>query len=116
MWIPEDMKEDIDYQLSIDSNEDPMIVTYGNPYNPFEDFKGWWKYDFFILGWDVCGILARNTTPIDTETDTQRETDIIEAMRNLVLTYPRLFRIVRKSDYKDPKIHRKILGPYGGAK
>lgn len=114
MWVPEDMKEDIDYQMSITSDDNPMIVSYGNPYNPFTDFKGWWKFDYFMC-WDVSGILARNVANTDSETETQQQLNILEAMRKLVLDYPRIFRIVKKSDYDDPKMYKKISGPYGGA-
>lgn len=114
MWIPEDMKEDIDYQLSITPDDDPMIVSYGNPYNPFTDFKGWWRWDYILL-WDVCGLLARRTANSSNESETQQSINTLEAMREMVLDYPRMFRIVKKSDYDDPKMYQKISGPYGGA-
>ena len=114
MWIPEDIKEDIDYQMSMTIDDDPMIVSYGNPYNPFTDFKGWWKYDYFLC-WDVSGLLARNVADSEGETDTQRSLNALDAMRQLVLNHPRMFRIVKKSDYDDPKTYKKIIGPYGGA-
>ena len=77
MWVPEDMKEDIDYQMSIKVEDDPMLVAYGNPYNPFTDFRGWWKFDYLIIGWDTCGILARNVANSDNETDFQKQITVL---------------------------------------
>ena len=114
-YIPEEMKKDIDYQMSIETSDDPMIVAYGNPYNPFDNFIGWWKYDYFVIGWDTCGILARNVASSRFETDEQKSIDTLDAMRELVQTFPRIFRIVKKSDYEDSKISKKITAPYGGA-
>lgn len=115
MHIPPDMKEDIDYQMAIDYKDDPMLVSYGNPYNPFTDFKGWWRYDYFVIGWDTCGLLARNVAPSPNESDLQQHIDTVDAMKQIVLKYPRIFRIVKKSDYENPRTLKKIQGPYGGS-
>lgn len=114
MWVPEEMRADLDYQMSMTIDDDPMIVSYGNPYNPFTDFQGWWRWDYIVL-WDVSGILARNVANTSSETDVQQRLNILEEMKRIVNDHPRMFRIVKKSDYDDPEMYKKISGPYGGA-
>lgn len=101
-------------QLAITEEQDFMLTTYGNPYNPFEDFKSWWIYDYYVIGWDTCGILARRVSDTQYESEADKTHNNLEAMKSMVLDYPYIFRLVLKEDYKDPKRYDIIVNTIGG--
>ena len=103
-------------QMTLTIEDDPMLTTYNNPHNPFDDFKGWWKYDYFVLGWDTCGLLARRTAPTQYESETQKEMDALEAMKKIVRAYPYIFRLVTRKDYEGPRLIKRSPTPIGGSK
>lgn len=77
-------------------NEDRMLTTYDNPYNPFENFDLWWKTDL-RLGHDCCGTLARNAFTSEVFSDEQNEKAIDEAMDYIVSLEPLIYKIVYKN-------------------
>lgn len=36
-----------------------MLTTFDNPYDPFEDFTLWYKFDEKVLKHCCCGLIAR---------------------------------------------------------
>lgn len=82
-----------------DLDDDYMLSTFDNPFNPFEDFEIWWKFDM-LLGHDTCGTLAReaNTSPIFS--DEVNEISIDRAVDYLCESQPFLFRKVWRSDFE----------------
>lgn len=78
--------------------EDVMLTTYDNSYNPFTDFNRWYKEDI-RLGHDTCGVLAReaDVSPVFSDTLNDRETR--RAMDWIVGNYPMIWKIVKPSDY-----------------
>lgn len=81
-------------------NEDCMLTTYDNPFNPFTQFELWFKYDM-LHGYNTCIILSRtaNTNPI--QSDYYNNADIIDAIDYICKEFPLLYKKVYKSDYNN---------------
>lgn len=79
--------------------KDPMLTTFDNPFNPFNDFSRWWKQDL-LLQHDCCGILARESNISDISSDNINDERIVEAMNRIVKREPMIYKIVYKSDYE----------------
>lgn len=80
------------------SNADFMLTTIDNPFNPFDDFEGWFAFDQSIALVSACSQFARivRTTDFMSEIETDREEKraIIEiAEQNVTGT----FRIIDES-------------------
>ena len=80
--------------------EDAMLTTFDNTFNPFTEFERWWKEDL-RLGHDCCGTLAREAMTSTVFSDEKNEQIIQEAMENIVSNEPLIYKIVKKSDFKD---------------
>lgn len=80
-------------------NEEFMLTTYDNPFNPFDDFEIWWKFDL-RLGHDCCGVLAREALTSELYSDEVNNKIIKDATDEIVKRNPTLFRKVFRSDYK----------------
>lgn len=39
-------------------DNDVMLTTTDNPWNPFTDFEEWYKWDTLIAGYNTCGWLG----------------------------------------------------------
>lgn len=76
-----------------------MLTTYDNPFNPFTDFIRWWKEDL-LLGHDTCGTLARESNVSDIASDEVNEQYIDEAMKRIVMNEPMIYKMVLPSDYR----------------
>lgn len=84
-------------------NEDSMLTTYDNPFNPFTQFEAWWKRDL-LLGYDCCGLLARTSNVSDIASDEVNDEYIVEAMKEIVRNEPMIYRIVTPSDFKNERM------------
>lgn len=84
----------------VNDNDDAMLTTFDNPFNPFDEFEIWWKTDL-LLGHDCCGTLAReaNTSPIFTDAVNEKYIDL--AMERICRREPMTFRVVKRSDYEN---------------
>lgn len=80
------------------NNNDFMLTTFDNPFNPFDDFIIWWKTDL-LLGHDCCGTLSRFAATSEVFSDERNEQIIDEAMDEIVRLDPTLYRKVLRSDY-----------------
>lgn len=80
-------------------DEDYMLTTYDNKFNPFTNFIGWWKEDM-RLGWNTCGRLALEAQTSNTFSDEVNEKEIDRAMDKIVEDFPMIFRKVKKSDFE----------------
>ena len=81
---------------------DFMLTTYDNPYNPFDDFERWWKEDL-LLGHDCCGLLARTANTSEVFSDTLNDEFVQEAMDYIISNEPMIYKKVLPSDYKNIK-------------
>ena len=80
-------------------NNDYMLTTYDNPFNPFDDFLTWWKNDL-LLGHDCCGLLARTANVSDIASDEVNDAYIDEAMNEIIKNEPTIYKKVLVTDYK----------------
>lgn len=83
--------------------EDFMLTTFDNPFNPFDEFEIWWKYDL-LLGHDCCGLLARTSNVSDVWSDELNEKLIDDAMNEICENEPMIYRKVRKTDFVDSAV------------
>lgn len=82
--------------------EDFMLTTFDNPFNPFTEFDSWWKYDM-RLRHDCCGLLARTANTSDLFSDEVNEQMIYDAMDEIVSDEPMIYRKVSKNDFMVPE-------------
>lgn len=83
-------------------NEDVMLTTFDNPYNPFDEFDRWWKEDL-ILGHDCCGLLARTSNVSDVASDEVNDRYIIDAIDFICKRNPFIYQKVTRKDFKRNK-------------
>ena len=80
-----------------------MLSTIDNPYNPFENFDEWYRYDM-DKGYNSCGRLARITQfsddMSDEEVENENERAIDEIIKNDFLN---IFIKVRSNSIIEPE-------------
>lgn len=79
-------------------NEEFMLTTFDNPFNPFEDFEIWWKMDL-RLGHDCCGFLAREANVSINFSDEENEKEIKRAAEHICKQFPFIYKIVYEKDF-----------------
>ncbi len=84
------------------NNEEIMLTTYDNPFNPFENFEAWWKEDL-RLGHDCCGILAKTAFLNDVASDTVNDEEVKRAIDEIVTAEPMIYRKIHRNDLKSVK-------------
>lgn len=88
------------------TNDDYMLTTFDNPFNPFKDFEAWWKYDL-ILGHDCCGLLARVARTSEMFSDSVNEKLIDDAMNQICSEEPMIYKKVSIKDYEPFKLSKR---------
>lgn len=83
----------------MNDDNDFMLTTFDNPFNPFDDFEIWYKTDM-ILGHDCCGTLAREAATSEIFSDAVNEKYIDEAAIRICEREPMIYRIVTRNDYE----------------
>lgn len=78
---------------------DCMLTTFDNPFNPFDDFERWWKQDL-LLGYDTCGLLARSSNTSDVVSDSVNDEAILRAMKEIVSDEPMIYKIIYQDSLK----------------
>lgn len=92
------------------SDDDVMLTTFSNPYDPFTDFDAWYNYDL-RSGSDCCGVLDRMIDAISEEKglnkktiynefvdDEEKDEIVTLAMNKLVAMHPTMYLIVHPGD------------------
>ena len=79
-------------------DNDYMLTTHDNPFNPFDDFDAWFKYDM-RMGYNTCGVLAKEAATSPIFSDEVNNQITVEAMDYLCSMQPMVYRKVVKSDY-----------------
>lgn len=67
----------------MDDNEEWMITTTDNPFDPFADFKAWMAWDM-AKGYNTMGLLARLTFTSEELSDADQSEAMRHAMREIV--------------------------------
>ncbi len=82
------------------TNEDFMLTTFDNTFNPFTEFEAWFKEDH-RLGHNTCELLDLLSATSDISSDELQERDIQFAMDEIVNRFPMIYKKVSNSDYKE---------------
>ena len=77
-----------------------MLTTVDNPYNPFEDFDSWFLFDV-EKGYNTCSYLARITKISDDMTEKEENDAINQAIEEIIdHDFLNIYRKVYKKDGK----------------
>lgn len=72
-------------------NDDVMLTTFDNPFDPFTEFVAWWKFDQ-ILGHDCCGLLAKTANISDAFSIEHQNYLIKKAIEFICTREPNVYR------------------------
>ena len=75
-------------------NENCMLTTFDNPFNPYEDFTSWFLFDI-EKGYNTCSYLARIARTSNQLSDKENDVEIERAIDEII-----------KNDFRD--IYLKI--------
>ena len=81
------------------NEESFMLTSYNNPYNPFDDFEVWFKFDQ-LFGFDCCGMLDKEANLSDVASDEINSKEIVEAMKRIVEKFPMIYKMVSRKDFE----------------
>lgn len=85
------------------NNDDYFLSTFDNPFNPFEDFYTWFKYDL-ILGHNCCQLVDYYAATSPVFSDEVNEHYIDQAVDDIIASDPTLFRKVTPETYRLSKV------------
>ena len=60
-----------------------MLTTIDNPYNPFNDFMSWFRYDI-EKGYNTCAYLGRIARTSDELTDYENDLEVERAIDEII--------------------------------
>lgn len=83
-----------------DTNFDIALTTIDNPYDPFDDFLEWFRFDE-DNGYSTCSKIARIANVKDYMSNTQKEIETEKAIDSLVENDPLNMYIKRVRIKKD---------------
>lgn len=84
---------------STNTNDDCMLTTYDNPFNPFTEFNLWFKHDL-LLGHNCCGLLSQVANVNNIQSDYYNQKDVNDAIDYICEQFPLIFKKVHRSDYE----------------
>lgn len=64
-----------------------MLTTIDNPFNPFDDFDSWFRFDT-AQGYNTCGYLGRIILTSDSLSDADQEQARMDAINEIVRINP----------------------------
>ena len=73
-----------------------MLTTVDNPYNPFEDYDSWFRFDQ-DKGYCSCSYLARIARTSDQLSDEENNRENERAIDEIVLFNPTIYRKVTRN-------------------
>lgn len=73
------------------------LTTVDNPFDPFDEYQEWLKYDHTVLHYNTDGLLARFARTSDDLSDKEYNDEINEAITRIMCLDPSgLYRRVRR--------------------
>lgn len=76
-------------------DEEYMLTTYDNPFNPFTQWDSWYNEDR-RLGYDTSGFLGRLAATADGLPDATNQQEIYKAMDRIIALEPMTYVKVRR--------------------
>lgn len=76
-----------------------MLTTVDNPYNPFDDYDSWYRFDQ-DKGYCSCSYLARIARTSDQLSEEENDREIERAIDEIVFFNPTLYRKVVRTTEK----------------
>jgi hypothetical protein len=73
-----------------------MLTTVDNPYNPFDDYDSWYRFDQ-DKGYCSCSYLARIARTSDQLSEEENDREVERAIDEIVLFNPTLYRKVTRN-------------------
>ena len=64
-------------------NNNCMLTTFDNPYNPFDQFNSWFLFDV-TKGYNSCGLLGRIARTSDSFTDEENDREVERAIDEII--------------------------------
>ena len=74
-----------------------MLTTTDNPYDPFTQFESWFAFDE-QKGYHSCGLLARLALTSPKLSDEQNEKAVSDAINNIIILFPGIYKRVYKTN------------------
>lgn len=68
-------------------NDETMLTTVDNPFNPFDDFDSWFMFDI-EKGYNTCGRLMRLAVITEDMSDKEVSDEVDRAMNRLIQADP----------------------------
>lgn len=75
------------------------ITTVDNPFDPFDQFDDWFRFDQ-DKGYNSCSYLARVAHTSDSLTDEENEAEIERAIDEIIFFNPEIYRKVRRNTHE----------------
>lgn len=76
-----------------------MLTTFDNPYNPFTNFNEWFMFDV-EKGYYTCSYLARIVNLTDDMTQKEEDEEIERAIDEIIMYNPlNIYKKVSKNSY-----------------
>jgi hypothetical protein len=79
------------------ANDEVMLTTINNPFNPFTQFDNWLNFDY-MNGTECCGMIARIAKCSEALSDELNDIEIEKAMDSIVDSMPGYFIKLHKSN------------------
>lgn len=77
------------------TDEEMMLTTVDNPYDPFTQWDNWYAFDE-QQGYSTCGLLARLTLTSDELSEEENILEINHAIQTILEWFPTLYKTVTR--------------------
>ena len=89
------------------TNNECMLTTVDNPYDPFEQFDQWFLFDC-DKGYNSCAYLARIAKPSEQQSQQEIDDEIESAIDEIIkLDFMNIYKKVKKNERKKKEIEKE---------